>query len=558
MRLEPLDAPAHVKPHLAVDTERERFLHVRRQQAGITALITLASTTPILNFRPGEHPNVRTRFRNDQLRGFDGDRGAGGRIPLSLAARQATPGALKAWYAIPRVVHERRKAPLLVSVALAAILVWAANHWAFVLTHQVYLPLLPIWLVTFSLSAVPLFAAWADRPFTITGRQQRYMDTLHVTVAVPVYNEDPELLDRCIWSLVNSSRPPQCVHVVEDGKSGDYARLRSHWKGWHGRTLIRWERLPQNMGKKWAQSRVFASNPEADIFITVDSDTTLERNAISEGLKPFADPRIASVAGIEEIWNKHANWLTKICAARNTFSQLVSWSTQSVFGDVLINRGTFALYRAGIIREIVPAYVNETFLGHPVKLGDDSALTLFARAHGRTVQQVTAFCLPMYPETLSHHFRQWLRWARGGSVRNYWRIKYLPFSSWGWWWTALAFYYTVAALFVPVYYFAIWPKSEHLVKWTAASILAWSFSTSLHVLRVRREGESVWTRISSVLAYPAGLIWSSYFLRPIRFYGIFTCFRQGWVTRQAGIEIGADGHRPATPRIEESLSERSR
>jgi hyaluronan synthase len=524
--------------------ERERVHHGRRQHEGISELISLASTAPMLSLRLKEPPDVRARFRNDQLRvsGSDGD--TRGRVPVSLAARQATSGALKHRYEIPTVVHERRKAPLLISVALASILIWAGEHWAFVLSHRAYLPLLPIWAVTFTLSALPLFAAWADRPFTVTRRQQRYIDTLHVTVAVPVYNEDPELLDRCIWSLLNSSRPPQCVHVVEDGESGDYTRLWSHWEGWHGRTLIRWERLPQNMGKKWAQSRVFASNPEANIFITVDSDTTLERGAIEEGLKPFADPRVASVAGIEEIWNKHANWLTKICAARNTYSQLVSWSTQSVFGEVLINRGTFALYRAPIIREIIPAYVNETFLGHAVRLGDDSALTLFARAHGRTVQQVTAFSLPMYPETLSHHFRQWLRWARGGSVRNYWRIKYLPFTSWGWWWTALAWYYTLAALFVPLFYGVMWPKSEHLVEWTATSIMAWSFSTSLHVLRVRREGESLWTRISSVLAYPAGLIWSSYFLRPIRFYGIFTCFKQGWVTRQTGIEIRADGYRP--------------
>ena len=49
-----------------------------------------------------------------------------------------------------------------------------------------------------------------------------------------------------------------------------------------------------------------------------------------------------------------------------------------------------------------------------------------------------------------------------------------------------------------------------------------------------------------MLAYPAGLIWSSYCLRPIRLYGLFTCFKQGWVTRQAGVEIGADGTVPGS------------
>lgn len=531
----------------ALERGKERVLRARRQQAAVAELISLAHSPPraIASGHPAvkEHgDDVPPCVRDDQL-WVTWSRGGGDRrVPTPLAARQITPGALNRAYSIPEVVHERCKAPLLISLAAAIVVIWGGSHVAYVLAHRGYMPLLPIWAATFGLSVLPLFAAWADKPFTVTARQQRQLDKLHVTVAVPVYNEDPELLDRCIWSLVNSRRPPQCVHVVEDGESADYSALRGHWEGRHDRITVRWERLPQNMGKKWAQSRVFMTHPETDIFITVDSDTTLEHKAVEEGLKPFADPKNASVAGIEEIRNKHSNWITKICAARNTFSQLVSWSTQSVFGDVLINRGTFALYRASVIREITPAYVNETFLGHPVRLGDDSALTLFSHAHGRTVQQVTAFCLPIYPETLSHHFRQWLRWARGGSVRNYWRIRYLPLTSWGWWWTALAFYFTIASWFVPVIWLSLWPRSERLVMWTGLSVIAWSYATSLHVLRVRREGESTWTRVSSALAYPAGLIWSSYCLRPIRVYGIFSCFKQGWVTRQAGIEIGADGY----------------
>ncbi len=521
---------------------------VRREHAqhdGLRILAQLAqNTSPVTPHTPRRSGVVPPRVRVDQLRLARGSVDSHRRVPAHLAPPQTAPGALNAQYDIPRVTHERGKAPLLTSLAIAAITVWTGQHIAFLLSHRGYLPLLPIWAVMFALSAFPLFAAWADRPYAVNARQQRWLDRLHVTVAVPVYNEDPELLDRCIWSLVNSSRPPQCVHVVEDGRSADYSRLHAHWTALPLATEIRWERLDHNMGKKWAQSRVFVNHPETDIFITVDSDTTLEHRAIEEGLKPFAYRRVASVAGIEEIWNKHANWITKNCAARNTYSQLVSWSTQSAFGDILINRGTFALYRAPIIREIVPAYLNETFLGHPVKLGDDSALTLFSRAHGRTVQQVTAFSLPMYPETLSHHFRQWLRWARGGSVRNYWRLRYLPVLSWGWLWTALAVYYTIAAFFVPVFYLAEWPRTAHLVAWTAMSVIGWTYATSMHVLRVRREGEGFLTRLSSMLAYPGGLLWSSYCLRPIRVYGIFSCFKQGWVTRQAGIEIGAEGCQP--------------
>jgi hyaluronan synthase len=437
------------------------------------------------------------------------------------------------------VVHERRLAPLLLALAMLTTAAWAASHLAFVLSHAAYLKLLPLWSLTFVLSSLPLFIGWADRPYQATPRQQRQLDRLHVVTAVPVYNEDPGLLDRCLWSLANSSRPPDVIHVVEDGPSVDYSVLREHWLA-HC-PAVTWTVLAQNAGKKHAQAEVFTAHPAADIFITVDSDTTLEHHAVREGLKPFADPGVSSVAGIEEVYNKRKNWLTMAAAARNTYCQLVSWSTQSVFGDVLINRGTFALYRAETIREIVPAYLGETFLGRPIKLGDDSMLTLFSRARGRTVQQVTAFSLPMYPETLSHHLRQWTRWSRGGSIRNYWRTRYLPVTSWGWWWTVLSLFYTIGSLAMPVVLALTWPRSERPLAILVLSAIIWAYAASPHVLRVRRQGEGAWFRLGTMLAYPAGLLWSFYCLRPVRLYGIVTCLRQGWVTRQAGVEVTTEG-----------------
>lgn len=456
-----------------------------------------------------------------------------------MAARQAAPGALSSHYDIPAVQFRRQVLPAV--MLLCALLVTARVTWhiAYVTSHSAYWALMPAWTITFGITTVTLFVSWFDKPFTVTERQQRYLDTLHVVVAIPVFNEDPALLDRCVYSLVNSSRPPQCVHAVFDGPSGDYTRLEAHWSGWWGPTEVMFTRLPRNKGKKWAQSEVFSNHPEADVFITVDSDTTLEPHAIEEGMKPFASPRVASVAGIEEIYNKWANGLTMICAVRNTVSQLIAWSTQSVFGDVLINRGTYALYRAWIIREIIPAYLNETFLGRAVKLGDDSALTLFSRAHGRTVQQVTAFCLPMYPQTLSHHFRQWLRWARGGSVRNYWRIRYLSMRSWSWWWVAIGLYYIPVSAVFPVLYGLAWPQSKYVLGYIGVIMISWAYAVSPRSLCIRRAGESWAAQLLLMLMYPVGVVWTSVVLRPVRLYGIFTCLKQGWVTRVHGVEVAA-------------------
>jgi hyaluronan synthase len=162
----------------------------------------------------------------------------------------------------------------------------------------------------------------------------------------------------------------------------------------------------------------------ADIFVTIDSDSALDRRAIAEGLKPFADRRVVSVAGLETAINIDRNLLTRAIGHRSLVFQLFAMSAQSVArGTVLINPGAFSLYRAPMIRKIVPSYLGETFFGVPVTLGDDTALTLYALLHGRAVHQPTAVSLPVYPETLAHHLRQWTRWMRASTIRMLWRFE---------------------------------------------------------------------------------------------------------------------------------------
>lgn len=457
-----------------------------------------------------------------------------GRDAVLLEEGQATPGALSGTYNVPTVCYVTSKSPLLVAFTLAAVALFAARH--FLLTKGVLL-LVPIWGIGFVMRVVPLVTSWFDKPFTTTAQQGQALDRLCVVVAVPVYNEHPMLLDRCLWALVNQSRQPDVIHVVEDGPSADYTILRGYWlRQRSGRVRVQWTRQQENGGKKFAQSVVFVNHPEADIFVTVDSDTALEHRAVEEGMKPFADPSIMSVAGVEENFNKDVNWLTRSVAMRNTFYQLTVWSTQSMFGDLLVNRGTFALYRAWILREIVPAYVGETFLGRPIMLGDDGALTLFSQGQGRTVQQLSAFSLPTQPERLSHHFRQWVRWARGAAVRNCWRLRYLSPRSYGFWWTLLIWYMSFMTAALPVILLATWPQSERLLELTGLALICWPYLVGVRTLSVRRSNDSVRFRIGSLILFPAAILWAALVLRPVRLYGMATFLKQRWTTRQTGVE----------------------
>lgn len=173
----------------------------------------------------------------------------------------------------------------------------------------------------------------------MTPAQQARLNRLKVTVNIPVYNEDPLIPDRALYALFTQTLLPDRVEVVDDGSTRDYSEVRAYWQQHHPSAVeFSWVWQP-NQGKKRAQARTFTT-ADADIFVTLDSDTTLERSALREGLKPFADRRVQSVAGVELAWNYRKNWLTRLNSTRSLIWQMLSCSAQSVAGDVLVNRGT--------------------------------------------------------------------------------------------------------------------------------------------------------------------------------------------------------------------------
>ena len=456
-----------------------------------------------------------------------------------LAAREAPRGSLTRSYEIP-TVRLRRRLWLLWIILIVGCAVGAYRHAEFFVTYRQEPILMGIWTALFFFAVVQGILAWFERPYTVKRWERARLDRLRVTVNIPVYNEDPALLDRALYSLARQTRLPDRVSVVDDGSKHDYAEVRDWWQVcWPAGSEFHWTRQA-NGGKKRAQAATFANDPHADIFVTIDSDTALAINAIEEGLKPFADPRVQSVAGLELPMNLRRNWITWLNGARSVIWQLVSCSAQSVLGDVLVNRGTYALYRADVIRDNLEAYVEEQFFGHPVHLGDDAALTLFARGRGRAVQQPSAVQFAMYPESLSHHLRQWVRWMRGLTVRTFWRIRYLPMWSYGWWFTVLSlwgfFASTASLLSVAV----LWPESRAFLLTALTASVGWAWLMALRVFCVARSDERWSVRLRMFLLAPVAGAWVTFVLRWLRIDGIFTCMKDGWNTRQK-VEVGIDG-----------------
>jgi len=417
---------------------------------------------------------------------------------------------------------------------LAVSTLGALRHAQFIALYDYYRPLMAAWTLVFATSLVQWTLAIFERPYA--GWSPR-LDQAKVVIALPVYNEEPATLDRVLASLAIQTRLPDVIHVVDDGSKVVYDEVRDHWQADPilGPRLL-WSRQA-NKGKKFAQAACFARHPDADIFVTIDSDTALARNAIEEGMKPFLRNDVYSVAGLELAYNHSKNWLTLLTSSRTLSWQLLSCSAQHVAGgDILVNRGTYSLYRADMIRDCVPAYLAETFLGHPVKLGDDAALTLFAECRGRAVQQPTAVCLAMYPERLPHHFRQWIRWMRGSTIRTFWRLHYLQLTSWSFWFTLLNTWTFVVSIGATVATGLQWPRSQALLASVVLTTIGWTVLMAMRTTAVHRSDQNWLDRLINIMISPAVAAWVTLVLRPLRIYGILTCLRQGWVTR-GNVEI---------------------
>ncbi|HTU75709.1 MAG TPA: glycosyltransferase [Trebonia sp.] len=398
-----------------------------------------------------------------------------------------------------------------------------------------------VYVLTFAILAWQVFLYTFDRPIRAKPHQQAALDRLNVTVAVPCYNEDPEILRRSLLSMLAQTRLPDHVYIVDDGSTAaDYTAVRREFAGRAAAVGVRstWIRTA-NGGKRHAHAVAVQGTPDADIYVTIDSDGILSESAIAELLAPFTDPEVQSVAGVVLSANNRSTILARILDLIYLPSQLTGRAGLSLMGSVLVNSGALAAYRAQVVREALPVYLGETFFRRPVGFSDDSMLTLHAYLRGRTVQQASAFVFAAMPERFSHHMRQYLRWMRGSFIRSWWRFRYLPVLSYAYWWHLLGWIMSAVSAWAFIEVFVLGPvKGDFHPSYLLVPVLL-GYGAALPYLTVARSDESFWSRLATWMLAPLATVWAFTVMRAWRWYGALTCRRTGWGTRKT-IELAMD------------------
>lgn len=442
-----------------------------------------------------------------------------------------------------------RRSRIIHSVLFTTLALWGIKH--AIAAYEIgsigtYFYVHWFFVFSFMLLALTLLLSFSEKPYR---DDDEVMKDARVTVVVPAYNEDPDALWACLHSLLTQTRKPQEIFVIDDGSNkSDYSKVQSRFIQLANLVGVKttWFKK-QNEGKRRAQAEAFRRTPETDVYVTVDSDSILDSSALQELIKPLARQDIQSVAGVVVAKNNRTNLLARVTDLLFVTGQLIDRSMMSSLGSVLVNSGGLAAYRGATVRDNLEAYLHEDFFGHHIEFSDDSMLTLFSLERGKTVQQPTAFVFTMMPDRFSHHYRQQLRWMKGSFIRSWWRIKYLPVTSFGFMRQALGwgqFMMTTILLGLML----VSGKSftlPHAPLLLLVPIVV-AYTQALRYLTLKRSDESFTSQLFTYLLAPLAMLWSYAILRPIRLYAMFQCFKNEWGTR-GSVEVQLLGSKKALP-----------
>jgi hyaluronan synthase len=374
-------------------------------------------------------------------------------------------------------------------------------------------PLLAFFVAVSTLTGTVMVAglvwrSFADRPVA-AGR---------MIAIVPVFNEEPALLRATIVSLLDQTRVPDAIHVIDDG-SPDPVVPFSH-------PLVSWHRQA-NLGKRHAQATVLRhfSADEWDYVLTVDSDSVLARDAAEHMLRSMSDPRVQAATGMILMRNWRDNLLARLTDINVVSSCLMFRMIRSWFGVVSPTSGCLALYRAAVLYDNLDDYVSSG------TAGDDRRLSFYALLRGQVVAVPEAVVETELPTAFGGTFRQRTRWSKSAWLGIPFVLTNLRLPAVLWYMYPLVFtvmWPAVVAVLVRVALIYGNPVFLYgLLYWEAVAICM----TTIYVLY--RPGLTVRQRLGQWALAPIYPLFGLLLLRPAAYWALTQLKSTSWHTRGA-------------------------
>ncbi|HEX6504280.1 MAG TPA: glycosyltransferase [Terriglobales bacterium] len=226
-----------------------------------------------------------------------------------------------------------------------------------------------------------------------------------VAVLIPAYNEE-KVIERTIRSVLDSTYKNLRVIVIDDGSKDatlEVARKAFEKEAQAGRVLIL---TKANSGK--AEALNFGlqhMRDDEELFVGIDADTVIARDAISYLVPRFTDPKIGAVAGNAKVGNRVNLW-TRWQALEYITSQNFERRALNTLGAVSVVPGAIGAWRTAAVREL-GGYHTDT-------VAEDADLTMALLERGYQVKyEDLALAFTEAPTNANGLMRQRFRWSFG-------------------------------------------------------------------------------------------------------------------------------------------------
>jgi biofilm PGA synthesis N-glycosyltransferase PgaC len=340
------------------------------------------------------------------------------------------------------------------------------------ITYLLSIPVAITFVMTFLLLMVYIIKHKETKP--------RNIDLPKVSVLVPFYNEDSDLLIKALAMLdaQQYSRKLQVV-LIDDGSSNSTPQQVLQWISQPRQQEYVWLQREKNGGRKgFALDYALASGLlTGDAYVVVDSDTFIKPDGVHELVsKLWSDDRYAAVCGYISPENHQHTLIGRLQYFEHIGFYGAIRAAQDKLGMVPVLAGAFVAHRASVVREIG---------GWSEWLVEDISWCWKALAAGhRTGYAANAVATTQCPQTSAVLFKQRRRWARGRveAFVTAWKLSKIKGALFTPWFllTALQFLFPPTLIMLPLLvYFNIWMP----LLFTGATLLMYVLFTMIYMKR---------------------------------------------------------------------------
>jgi cellulose synthase/poly-beta-1,6-N-acetylglucosamine synthase-like glycosyltransferase/peptidoglycan/xylan/chitin deacetylase (PgdA/CDA1 family)/spore germination protein YaaH len=224
-----------------------------------------------------------------------------------------------------------------------------------------------------------------------------------VAVLIPAYNEEMVIV-RTIRSVLRSDYPNLRVIVIDDGsldRTFDVAREAYPKEIEEGRLLV----LTKANGGKAEALNFGLDHVEEEVYVGIDADTVIARDAVSKLVRHFADERVGAVAGNAKVGNRINTW-TRWQALEYITSQNFERRAMDLFNVVTVVPGAIGAWRTNAVKKAGCYPVNT--------VAEDADLSMgLLEARYKVIYDDRALAFTEAPATARSLMRQRFRWSFG-------------------------------------------------------------------------------------------------------------------------------------------------